>query len=1020
MLMQHLERLIRKLEQENQHLRHELALLKMDLPEGTPISTATPLPGGNTFGPDRAAGLYPDSLETDQPQQLMLRSINIFQALALSTDILIPSEDISADLQKALQLLGEAAEVSRIYLFDSSRDMNGKIILHYHLEWCAESIESFISDPDLQDFPLDEYDPEISAAMLNNDIYIINTAELPDGMIRQILEKQDILSMVHVPIFVNREFWGLIGFDECRRQRRWSQPEAAALRFAARSLGLVLELRAIADQWETSRKLAEDRAEQLKHAQAIAHIGSWHYNLAQGTCYCSDQIYHILGCSLGEIQPSLRSFISLLPPSEQQHTLGRINKDLAEKGSHEGYYQLHSYDGDKKYVYARIVSDFDQQQSLLGYSGIMQDITPLRTAEQALMESEARYRELINTLPAIVYYGRLQDPSSIFISPRCKSILGYEPEYLIENFAHKELFVHPDDLAFIHMATKEALHNHAPGWSIQYRMITAAQELKWVQDNMHIAWDEESQSTQILGVILDITERKQAEAEILQQKNLLETLLSNMPSGISAKDPQNNFCYTFFNPALEKLFGRRQKEVLGKTDFDLLNDRQAQLIYQEDKKVIELGEVLQVSEKHLLDFGVDIITDYVKIPIYDLEGHPIMLLAVYEDVTGKVKLEEQLRQAEKMQVIGQLAGGIAHDFNNQLMGILGYAELLQNKTHDPLLIKYAGMITSAARHSADLTQQLLTFARKGKLMMTYVDIHSLIGDTVSLLQHTLDRRINMEVDLEVQNPIVKGDPGQLQNALLNICLNSRDAMPRGGTIRISTRVSVLDEPEIRNILARLEPGPYLSLTVTDTGSGMDEKTISRIFEPFFSTKETGKGTGMGLSTVFGTITSHKGGIKVESRPGQGTSFHIYLPFTSSHCPAPDNTASIKEKERRSQIVIIDDDLVIRELFTDLLKDHGYEVISFADGKNALNYYRKNGSASDLILLDMIMPGMDGSEVFHQLRHIQPRVRVLLITGYSCQEEIDRLIKLGAMGYIPKPVSPQILLDKISEALRLED
>ncbi len=1140
--MQELEKRIKELEDENYRLQQELDLVKMasNLDDQS-ISRSQIRPEHETYShPDKLTGSNINVIKHDKAEQLMLRCVNVFQALALSTDILIPSEDIGAGLQTALALLGQAAEVSRVYLFNSSRSMEGKIILHYHLEWCNQSIQAFIDDPDLQNFPLEEYAPEAVSTLLGNDVYIVNTLELPDDVIRQTLEMQNILSMVHVPIFVNQDFWGIIGFDECMQQRTWSGPEVAALRFAAKSLGMVLELHSITDKLEKSRKTAEDRAEQLKHAQAIAHLGSWKYTPADRKLSWSDEIYSILGCSPDRIKPSIDSFISLLHPQEH-YKIEKIKKSMKDANSCEDYYRIVNYNGETKYIYGKSVADYNRNHELIGFSGIIQDLTPLRTLEHALRESESRYRELVNTLPAIVYYGELNDPASMIISPQCKTILGYDPEHIIAQIEKRAQFVHPEDITRIRSTAIEALNGSTHHWSAQYRMITADKSIKWVQDTMHISRDEGGHATHILGVMLDITERKQVEAElqaselkfrsifenaplgialidtdykpflvnntfekisgylnhelkelplqklshpddfytlrylydelfkgnrksftretrylskegrqlwvsvtvarinhdepiavamvenitlkkqteaeVVQQKNLLETLLGNMPAGISAKDPQNNLTYTYFNNALERMLGLRKEEVLGKTDYDLFDHQLAEHFVMEDRQVLKQGDIFRVTGTQLKIFGMDIICNYIKIPIYDSSGNPIMLLLVIEDVTDQVKLEEQLRQAEKMQVIGQLAGGIAHDFNNQLMGILGYADLLQNKTKDPVLLKYARMIGSAARHSADLTQQLLTFARKSKLILTYVDIHNLITDTVSMLKHTLDRRIHIEVDLQVDNPIVKGDPGQLQNALLNICLNARDAMPEGGIIKISTSICRLNKSGTRNILPQIEPGLYFKLIIEDTGSGMDEKTKARIFEPFFTTKETGKGTGMGLPTVFGTITSLKGGIKVESNPGQGSTFTIYLPFSESHYPVHFSSTHVSPEKTEGRILIIDDDLVVRELLTELLKDHGYEVEHFADGKSAIAYYEKYGKESDLVILDMIMPIINGSEVFIQLKNIQSQIKVLLMSGYSYQKEIEQLIKLGAIDYIPKPVSANILLEKISNILK---
>ncbi|HAE37245.1 MAG TPA: hypothetical protein DCG57_01250 [Candidatus Riflebacteria bacterium] len=393
-----------------------------------------------------------------------------------------------------------------------------------------------------------------------------------------------------------------------------------------------------------------------------------------------------------------------------------------------------------------------------------------------------------------------------------------------------------------------------------------------------------------------------------------------------------------------------------------------------------------------------------------------MTIGTHIDVTDRIMLEERVRQGEKMEAIGQLAGGVAHDFNNQLSGILGYAELLAKKLdNEPQLKKMAESIMTSALRSADLTRQLLAFARKGKFVSTPVDTHHLIAEVISLLQHSIDRRITIIQQLEAEIPVVAGDPGQLQNAILNLAINARDAMPDGGTLSFFT-ANIDFHEKVRG--HDLPPGSYLQICVTDTGTGMNEEVKSRLFEPFFTTKQHGKGTGLGLAASYGAIKNHGGAISVYTEMHKGTTFRVLLP-TGNHDGQSEVQIS-KSSGRipgKGNIMLVDDETIVREATAKMLEDLGYKVLECRDGEEAAELFRAISHDVDAVILDMVMPRLAGPETFAAMRKIKPDVKVLLASGFSINGAASGLLKAGAAGFLQKPYQIEELSQKLHETLK---
>jgi len=513
----------------------------------------------------------------------------------------------------------------------------------------------------------------------------------------------------------------------------------------------------------------------------------------------------------------------------------------------------------------------------------------------------------------------------------------------------------------------------------------------------------------------NITERRKAEEAILENKTRLDLALQAAHMGVWIWDIDND----------KRIFDEQTCHMLGidHAKFTGVPDEFFRVVNPEDR------EKLKTALRNTVEKGVPYESEYRVIwpdssvrylcargrLIADKDGRR-RIRGVLWDITGEKILEEKLHQREKMDAIGQLAGGVAHDFNNQLAGIMGYAEILATRLEDPALAGYAGNIVKAARRASDLTQKLLAFSRKGKFLSTPVNIHSVINDVVEMARRSIDRKIEIKQILEANPSTVLGDMTQLQNALLNLAINARDAMmPGGGELVFATKAVEIRD---KSLDSELSQGKYVEICVRDTGMGMTEDVLKHLFEPFFTTKEKGKGTGLGLASVFGTVKNHKGAIKVFSSPGKGASFKIYLPLLPEDLPSGGREDGAPlPRTGGAKVLVIDDEQVVGRMLEDMLRLNGYNVVSYNDPVKAVEYYRQSHAGIDLVILDMVMPRMNGRELFIALKGINPRIKALLSSGYGMDGEAQRILDEGVMGFVQKPYEMNEILQKISETLK---
>jgi two-component system, cell cycle sensor histidine kinase and response regulator CckA len=517
----------------------------------------------------------------------------------------------------------------------------------------------------------------------------------------------------------------------------------------------------------------------------------------------------------------------------------------------------------------------------------------------------------------------------------------------------------------------------------------------------------------IIGAVADISERKHAELELHRMSRALNLLLERMTDAVFSLDTDWRVIYC--NDAALALFRRTREQMRGIGWAEIVPDAPEQLTWQQFRKAMATQQSVSFDDFYgLLDLWVS------ARAFPSAEGLTVIVTDITERKRAQEerdRLQENVRQAEKMAAIGQLAGGIAHDFNNQLTGILGYAELLGDLVADARLRDYASAIATCAKHSAELTRQLLAFARKGCYQVAAIDVCAILRDVAALLRRSVDKRITI-CDPTGGTPVAgMGDAAQLHHAFLNLAINACDAMPDGGTLSLGCEPIVLDQAACE-AMGEIVPGPYARVAVTDSGIGMSEDVRRHLFEPFFTTKPPGKGTGMGLAAVYGIVRRHQGAIVVDSQPGRGTTFHVFLPVASG---SGTEVAAVKPRVLASglaHVLVVDDEAVVLRLMATALRERGYRVTACGTGAEALAAFGETWREIGLVVLDMVMPGMNGVATLAALRRINPDVRVLLTSGFAPAGHADEVDRAGVCGFLPKPFAVDELAAQVGHALAL--
>jgi PAS domain S-box-containing protein len=628
-----------------------------------------------------------------------------------------------------------------------------------------------------------------------------------------------------------------------------------------------------------------------------------------------------------------------------------------------------------------------------------------------LIQREALFR-LISENAADMIAVVDMDGKRIFNSESYEKILGYSAEELRSSSSLDQ--VHPDDRELVKEVAEEARRTGV-GRTLEYRIRHKDGTWLVLESTASVIRNEKGEAEKLVIVNRDVTERKQAAEALLRSERSFRSVVEDAPYGIYRVSLTGELLLV--NPALTNMLGYESREELLKVNLatGICRDPKehqrliAVLPYEDSFKDLEV----EWKQKD----GTPITVRCSGWPVRDASGAMAYLEVFAEDVTHRRVLERQLRMAQKMEAVGRLSGGIAHDFNNLLGVIIGYSQVLK-RTLGPQSPSYehAEEIEKASQRAVSLTRQLLAFSRQQVLEPVVLNLNALVSDMQKMLPRLIGEDIDLTLDVHPELGWVKADPGQLEQVIMNLAVNARDAMPDGGKLTVQTTNVVLDAAYTRDHPGS-KPGSYVMLAVTDTGMGMDPETQGRIFEPFFTTKERDKGTGLGLATVYGVVKQSGGYIAVDSEKGKGASFKVYLPRVEQAVAVPEASSATAPSARGSEtILLVEDAEPLLKLAHMFLKESGYHVLTAADGTQALQVAQQYARPIHLLLTDVVMPGMNGRVLAEQLTPRQPGMKVLYMSGYTDSFIAGHGVLEPGTHLLHKPFTAETLTQKVRELL----
>lgn len=585
------------------------------------------------------------------------------------------------------------------------------------------------------------------------------------------------------------------------------------------------------------------------------------------------------------------------------------------------------------------------------------------------------------------------------VNHKAQHLLGENVGLLIGKENHG-LF-HPKNLKVEHCPVCQAIVNNEELKSLELEF---DEKGRWFDYSLsHITGASDLNGT--VEVVRDITARKIAEEKMNELDTLKNSIIENLPLTLFVKDAgdENLHDYMEWNKAAEELTGILKEEILGKNDFELWPKEEAEFFIKKDNEVMEGGQLLEIHKESITTKYKGVRTlQTKKIPIFDSKGNSKYLLGLAEDITDKLRTEELLSRSQKMDAVGQMSGGIAHDFNNQLGVVLGYTDLLSEQNLTETQLKWLDAVRVAANRCADLTKQLLIFSRNGEVDKKIVNINLLLVDMEVMIERSLTPAINIKYFKAENLWQVDINPGACTDAILNLILNARDAMPEGGTLTIETSNIVLNES---NVIAHpnISSGEYVEIVVSDTGNGMTQEVYEHVFEPFYTTKEVGKGTGLGLSMVYGFVRRYNGDVLLESSPGEGATFRVYIPrcVTEESATAESLHESKIYPVGHENILIVDDEEALLNYAEQVLKGWGYNVFCAKNAADALIMLER--TEIDLLFSDVVMPGsMNGYELAVKANQKYPKLKVLITSGYADKEGEKEKYAKNEFELISKP------------------
>ncbi len=766
----------------------------------------------------------------------------------------------------------------------------------------------------------------------------------------------------------------------------------------------------------TERKQAEEalrRSEAaLKEALLAAEMGVWNWTVVTDTVTWDENLYRIAGQDANLPAPRYQELSRCYTPESWARLKSAVENALSTGTPYVLDLEMLRPDGSKRWLISRGEPVRDASGSITQLRGTVQDITERMLAERRVREGEERFRKAFMTGADASYIATLKEGKLVEANARFYEVFGYSQEEMAGKTAQElGLYVNPEDRqkAIDEVMSKGLVRElEVEGRKKDGTLITVLLSINLLK------WGDEPL---ILGAITDITARKKAEEALRASEARLKDAEKLAQLGSSSWDVATDT--TTWSDGLYRIVGRDRQlpppkhheraaiytpESWDRLDIAVRQALAAGVPYELDLEVVRPDG----TKRHVLARGV---------AERGADGRVARLHGTLQDITERRKLEQQFRQAQKMEAVGRLAGGVAHDFNNLLTVINGYSEMaLESMSRDDPKRTYMSEISKAGERAAGLTRQLLAFSRQQVLAPRVLDLNAVVVDMEKMLRRLIGEDIDLAVVQGSALGQVKADPGQIEQIIMNLVVNARDAMPRGGKLAIATNNAELDENDIEKVSSVI-PGRYVMFAISDSGTGMDSQTQAHIFEPFFTTKEQGKGTGLGLATVYGIVKQSGGYISVDSVPGQGTTFKIYLPRVDEPSePFIPSEGDARPLGGSETILLVEDERELRLLAARALQAQGYRVLESASPEEALQMSSQEQGRIHLLLTDVVMPGMSGRKVAEQIATLHPNMKVLYMSGYTDDSVFRNGVLEMGTAFLQKPFTPSSLARKVREIL----
>jgi two-component system, cell cycle sensor histidine kinase and response regulator CckA len=670
-------------------------------------------------------------------------------------------------------------------------------------------------------------------------------------------------------------------------------------------------------------------------------------------------------------------------------------------------FEMTGVKGRRRWLNTHAVPLRNDRDEIIALLGITRDVTEQKRVEEDLKKERDFVSAVLNTEGAIVLV-LSSDGRIVRFNRACEVVSGYTFEELQGRFVW-DFLIPPEQVEGVNKVFNALTAGMFPNKYENYWVAKDGQRklIAWSNTALHAA---DGRVEYVIATGIDITEHRKADGALLEEKKFSDVVIDSLPGLFYIIDEAGNIIR--WNKNLQEMFGYSPEELVNKNALDFFREDR-ELVSRKIHEVFQSGSA-QVEARMVTKDGVSISFMLTGFRII-MNDNPY-LVGVGIDISERKRLEYELRHSQKMESIGTLAGGISHDFNNILTAIIGYGSLLQMKMRDDDPLKHnVNQILASANRASNLTQGLLAYSRKQILNPRLVNLNEIIIKVERLLERIIGDDVEFKRILTDKDVTVLADPGQIEQILMNIATNARDAMPDGGYLYIETQRVDLDEAlakahDIRN------PGTYAQILVTDSGTGMDQNTRERIFEPFFTTKDVGRGTGLGLAMVYGIIKQHLGFVEVESEIGMGTTLKIYLPIAQKAEEARPPVGLPFDRGGTETLLVAEDDEIVRNYITSALTQFGYSVIQAENGEEAVRKFMANRGAIKLLLLDIMMPKKNGKEVYDKIRIFEPDIKALFLSGYSPDIMGKKGLLEKGLNFLYKPIPMDELLRKVRSVL----